>query len=68
MIDIRVPDIGDFKDVPIIEIFVKPGENVNVDDPLISLAAATHRPCAELLAALDDEADLSGAGTWRGSA
>ena len=37
MTDIRVPDIGDFKDVPIIEIFVKLGDNVNVDDPLISL-------------------------------
>src|SRR5947207_856595 len=35
--DIRVPDIGDFKDVPIIEIHVKPGDAIKVDDPLISL-------------------------------
>jgi pyruvate dehydrogenase E2 component (dihydrolipoyllysine-residue acetyltransferase) len=34
---IRVPDIGDFKDVPIIEIAVKPGERVEVDAPLITL-------------------------------
>jgi pyruvate dehydrogenase E2 component (dihydrolipoamide acetyltransferase) len=34
---IRVPDIGDFKDVPIIEIAVKPGERVAVDAPLITL-------------------------------
>ena len=35
--EIRVPDIGDFKDVPIIEVHVQPGSQVNVDDPLISL-------------------------------
>src|SRR6266436_3015907 len=34
---IRVPDIGDFKDVPIIEIQVEPGERVAVDAPLITL-------------------------------
>jgi pyruvate dehydrogenase E2 component (dihydrolipoamide acetyltransferase) len=34
---IRVPDIGDFKDVPIIEIQVQPGERVAVDAPLIIL-------------------------------
>jgi pyruvate dehydrogenase E2 component (dihydrolipoyllysine-residue acetyltransferase) len=37
LIDIRVPDIGDFKDVPVIEIFVKPGEKVKVEDPLVAL-------------------------------
>ncbi len=26
--EIRLPDIGDFKDVPIIEIYVKPGQSV----------------------------------------
>jgi pyruvate dehydrogenase E2 component (dihydrolipoamide acetyltransferase) len=35
--DVRVPDIGDFKDIPIIEIMVKPGDTVNAEDPLISL-------------------------------
>jgi dihydrolipoamide dehydrogenase len=35
--EIRVPDIGDFKDVPIIEVHVAPGAKVGVDDPLISL-------------------------------
>jgi pyruvate dehydrogenase E2 component (dihydrolipoamide acetyltransferase) len=37
LIDIRVPDIGDFKDVPVIEVFVKPGDSVEAEDPLISL-------------------------------
>jgi dihydrolipoamide dehydrogenase len=36
-IDVRVPDIGDFKDVPIIEVFVKPGDTLKAEDPLISL-------------------------------
>jgi pyruvate dehydrogenase E2 component (dihydrolipoamide acetyltransferase) len=37
LIDIKVPDIGDFKDVPVIEIFVKPGDSVTAEDPLIAL-------------------------------
>src|ERR1019366_2205963 len=37
LIDIKVPDIGDFKDVPVIEIFVKPGDSVKAEDPLIAL-------------------------------
>ena len=35
--DIKVPDIGDFKDVPVIEIFVKPGDFVEAETPLVSL-------------------------------
>lgn len=35
--EVRVPDIGDFKDVPIIEVLVKPGDPVKVEDPLITL-------------------------------
>ena len=37
MIEVRVPDIGDFKDVPIIEVFVKPGDTVKAEDSLITL-------------------------------
>src|SRR5690349_7015584 len=36
-IDIQVPDIGDFKDIPVIEIFVKVGDTVKAEDPLLSL-------------------------------
>ena len=36
-IEVRVPDIGDFKDVPVIEVFVKPGDVVKADDPLVTL-------------------------------
>ncbi len=35
--EVRIPDIGNFKDVPIIEILVKPGTEVKAEDPLITL-------------------------------
>ncbi len=35
--DVLVPDIGDFKDVPVIEVLVKPGDTVNPEDSLITL-------------------------------
>jgi dihydrolipoamide dehydrogenase len=35
--DVLVPDIGDFTDVPIIEIHVSPGDEVALDDPLVTL-------------------------------
>ena len=35
--EIRVPDIGDFTDVPIIEVHVSPGDRVEAEDPLITL-------------------------------
>ena len=37
MQEVKVPDIGDFKDVPVIEVFVKPGDTVKADDPLVTL-------------------------------
>ena len=35
--DIKVPDLGDFKDVEVIDVLVKPGDQVDVDTPLISI-------------------------------
>ena len=35
--EIRIPDIGDFHDVPIIEIHVAPGDTVAAEDPLVTL-------------------------------
>ena len=35
--DVKVPDIGDFKDVEIIEVHVKAGDAVSADSPLITL-------------------------------
>ena len=36
-IDVKVPDIGDFKDIPVIEILVKVGDTVKKEDSLVSL-------------------------------
>jgi dihydrolipoamide dehydrogenase len=36
-IEVKVPDIGDFKDVPVIEVFVKPGDVVKAEDSLVTL-------------------------------
>jgi pyruvate dehydrogenase E2 component (dihydrolipoyllysine-residue acetyltransferase) len=36
-IEVKVPDIGDFKNVPIIEILVKPGDAVTPEQPLLTL-------------------------------
>src|ERR1700760_3765261 len=37
MIDVTVPDIGDFTDVPVIEILVEVGQEVAEEDPLVTL-------------------------------
>ena len=37
LIDIKVPDIGDFKDVAVIELLVKPGDTVKLEQSLISV-------------------------------
>ncbi len=36
-IEVKIPDIGDFTDIPIIEIFVKEGDTIGPDDPIVSL-------------------------------
>jgi pyruvate dehydrogenase E2 component (dihydrolipoamide acetyltransferase) len=36
-VDVKVPDIGDFKDVPVIEVLVKPGDVVTAEQSLVSL-------------------------------
>ncbi len=37
LIELKVPDIGDAKDVDVIEVFVKPGDVIKKDDSLITL-------------------------------
>ncbi|MBU6484490.1 MAG: dihydrolipoyllysine-residue acetyltransferase [Betaproteobacteria bacterium] len=36
-IEVKVPDIGDFTDVPVIEVLVKPGDAVKAEDALVTL-------------------------------
>ena len=37
VIEVKVPDIGDFNDVPVIEVFVKAGDTVKAEDSLVTL-------------------------------
>ena len=48
-IEVKVPDIGDYTDVPVIDICVKVGDSVKVDDPLVTLEsdkATMDVPCS----------------------
>jgi dihydrolipoamide dehydrogenase len=36
-VEVKVPDIGDFHDVPVIDVLVKPGDAVKPEDPLVTL-------------------------------
>ncbi|MBK8324128.1 MAG: dihydrolipoyllysine-residue acetyltransferase [Betaproteobacteria bacterium] len=56
-IEVLVPDIGDFKDVPVIELLVKPGDTVAAEESLVVLESdkATMEvpaPCAGVVKAL----------------
>jgi pyruvate dehydrogenase E2 component (dihydrolipoamide acetyltransferase) len=37
LIEIKVPDIGDYKDVPVIEVLVKPGDQIEKEQTLVTL-------------------------------
>jgi pyruvate dehydrogenase E2 component (dihydrolipoamide acetyltransferase) len=37
LVEVRVPDMGNFKDVAVIDVLVKPGENIEPEAPLITL-------------------------------
>ncbi len=37
LVEIRIPDVGDFKDIPVIELLVKPGDTVEKETSLITL-------------------------------
>jgi pyruvate dehydrogenase E2 component (dihydrolipoamide acetyltransferase) len=37
LVEVRVPDMGNFKDVAVIDILVKPGESIEPEAPLVTL-------------------------------
>src|SRR5579871_1284392 len=37
LVSVKLPDIGEFEDVEVIEVMVKPGDKVKVDDSLITI-------------------------------
>jgi len=36
-IEVKVPDLGDFNDIPVIEVLVSPGDTIKAEDPLLTL-------------------------------
>jgi pyruvate dehydrogenase E2 component (dihydrolipoamide acetyltransferase) len=36
-VEVRVPDLGNFKDVAVIDVLVKPGDSIAIDTPLVTL-------------------------------
>jgi pyruvate dehydrogenase E2 component (dihydrolipoamide acetyltransferase) len=36
-VEVRVPDMGDFKDVAVVDVLVKPGDTIEADAPLVTL-------------------------------
>src|SRR5947199_362143 len=41
LVEVKVPDIGDFKDVPVIEVLVKPGDAIKTESALLTLESDT---------------------------
>src|SRR5262249_51099923 len=37
LVEVRVPDMGNFKDVAVIDVLVKPGESIEPEAPLVTL-------------------------------
>ena len=37
VVEVRVPDLGNFKDVAVIDVLVKPGDSIAIDTPLVTL-------------------------------
>ena len=37
ILEVKVPDIGDFSNVPVIDVLVKPGDTIAAEDPLVTL-------------------------------
>ncbi|MDP2240566.1 MAG: dihydrolipoyllysine-residue acetyltransferase [Burkholderiales bacterium] len=37
LVEVKVPDIGDYKNIPVIEVLVKPGDKVAAEDSLLTL-------------------------------
>ena len=62
--EVKVPDIGGFENVPVIEVFVKPGDVVKPEDPLVTLESdkATMdvpAPVAGTVTARNDDLDAT---------
>ena len=43
VVEVRVPDMGNFKDVAVIDVLVKPGDSIAIDTPLVTLESDPSR-------------------------
>ena len=43
LVEVKVPDIGDFKEVEVIEVLVKPGDTVKAEQSLVTVESRTRR-------------------------
>jgi pyruvate/2-oxoglutarate dehydrogenase complex dihydrolipoamide acyltransferase (E2) component len=43
LVEVKVPDIGDFKEVAVIELLVKPGDTVAAEQSLLTVEATRRR-------------------------
>ena len=48
-LEVRVPDIGDFEKVEVIEVLVKPGDRIAAEQSLVTYHAEPGSPSAEAL-------------------
>ena len=44
LVEVKVPDIGDFKDVPVIEVLIAPGDSVKKEDSLVTKCPSKYAP------------------------
>ena len=58
LVKVEVPDIGDFKDVPVIEVLVKVGDAIKTETPLVTLGV--QHPAVNLHGRFATDRDLPG--------
>ena len=46
LVEVKIPDIGDFKEVAVIDVLVKPGDRLKAEDSLITRVRQGDDGCA----------------------
>ena len=69
-VEVRVPDLGEVKGVSVLDVLVKKGDKVAVEDPLISLesdkaAMDVPSPVSGVISSVEiKKGDAASSGTW----
>ena len=64
VIDVRVPDMGNFKDVAVIDVLVKPGDRIEPESPLVTLE--TEKATMDVPSTIGGIIDHWDEARWRG--